>query len=457
MVFLYIIFILNVGNYVYQGYIITTSSILAIMQTNYNESLEFLEQFFSLKFLGFICICFIFYFVLIWKFIKTTCFDHKNIKVEIRYILAGAVCMVFAVSYITKTIVFECFIDSYNRYNQIKTFECKLADSGNLLDVKKNDKIRSGKYLVIIGESQNRDFFNYYGYYKETTPWLSSLANKENAIKISNAFSNSANTVDSLMYALTEKSQYNNVDLNEAASIVDILKKNDFHTYWISNQAKYGIFSSPITSIANRCDESIWLNDRNETSDLSNFYDSKIVDVLSNIVLKENSVVFIHLMGSHSAYKDRYPSIFNKFGTDYIESYENSIYYNDFVIEKLYRDIYIKNDFNGLIYFSDHGEDVVNKLGHSNDICNISMIKIPMYIVLSETYIKKYKETYDNLIINKESGFTNDLIYDLILGIVGYNGNRYYPEQDISSKSYNFNINNIKTLHGEKYIKNIEE
>lgn len=69
-----------------------------------------------------------------------------------------------------------------------------------------------GVFVLVIGESENKNFMSVYGYQKPTTPYLNRLKNSKNAIFFSEAHSNYVNTVPALVYALSAKNQYENMD-----------------------------------------------------------------------------------------------------------------------------------------------------------------------------------------------------------------------------------------------------
>lgn len=48
--------------------------------------------------------------------------------------------------------------------------------------------------------------------------------------------------------------------------------------------------------------------------------------------------------------------------------------------------------------------------------------------------------------------FTNDLIYNTLLGIMGIRDGEDEPENDLSNPAYNADIHRFKTLWGEKLI-----
>ena len=51
-----------------------------------------------------------------------------------------------------------------------------------------------------------------------------------------------------------------------------------------------------------------------------------------------------------------------------------------------------------------------------------------------------------------QSYFSNDMFYDTMLGIMHLQTEHYLAEQDLSSLSYNYNKETLKTMHGEKNV-----
>jgi heptose-I-phosphate ethanolaminephosphotransferase len=140
-------------------------------------------------------------------------------------------------------------------------------------------------------------------------------------------------------------------------SLVGELRACGFHTAWVSNQGRRGEWDSFATSIANEADEQIFLS----TWDWSRrkVLDGSLVEevVRRGFTARERQATFLHLIGSHTDYVERYPAGFGFKDADTIgEQYDNSILYTDQVLSELYR------RFAGgkllFVYFSDHGQMV---------------------------------------------------------------------------------------------------
>ena len=85
------------------------------------------------------------------------------------------------------------------------------------------------------------------------------------------------------------------------------------------------------------------------------------------ITRKERKLIVVHLFGSHFPYGLRYPTTFAKFsGTSKaIDGYDNSIVYTDYILGEAFG-MAEKASVDAVVYFSDHGEDVVSGLVHNS-------------------------------------------------------------------------------------------
>ena len=81
-----------------------------------------------------------------------------------------------------------------------------------------------GKYVVIVGESLNRNFMSCYGYSKDTTPFQSALKNDDGFYLFRDCYSCHVQTQRVLLLLLTSLNQYNGkgYEISDATSIIDI-------------------------------------------------------------------------------------------------------------------------------------------------------------------------------------------------------------------------------------------
>jgi heptose-I-phosphate ethanolaminephosphotransferase len=444
-------------NWCLSSHVLESDALIAFFQTNLAEANAFFNSFLQLDKLVAILI-------VLCVFVISSLLLSSELTISLSkktwYTLSFAIILILQPLFIYNyNIITAPFFKTYEILNQYQLFSKMTSQREQLAKSihKETNKKTKGTWVIVIGESLNRDFMGVYGYKRDTTPWQSSIRKLPNTVFFENAFSCHAQTVQVLTYALTQKNQYNNANISygKALSIVDLSRFGaDYNTIWISNQQKIGVADTPIAAIACSTNYQYWMNKNDWRSNNRGEYDEVVVNQLKTITLdKSGNIIFIHLMGSHSEYVDRYPPKYNIFTEDDTNTnkYNNSVNYNDDILRQLYESSIKLPNFRGLIYFSDHGEDVYRRLGHNAADFTWDMTKIPFWIIFSEDYIKENYEKFKVLKEHESTPFTNDLLFDSLLGILDIKDQDYYsPENDISSKTYNHTFYDLKTLHGKK-------
>lgn len=318
------------------------------------------------------------------------------------------------------------------------------------------DPSYKGVYVVVIGESTTRDHMGAYGYGRDTTPWLSSMKENPHMYLFTKAFSNHTHTVPSLTYALTAKNQYNSISMNDAYTIMEIAKRAGIPAWWVSNQVKYGAWDTPVTEIADGADHKKWYNNNRGKSLDTDAYDEVLVNGVDNIKNLESGLIVYHTMGTHAGYRNRYPDEYSHFSggeNKDIDTYDNALLYSDHVWQMLYDNVKDNPNFKGFIYFSDHGEDPDRYKGHNATDFTTEMSEIPFFIILSSSYEKDHPEKAAALRDNKNTYWTNDLLYDTLLSIMGIpdEGNDW-EKYSLTHFPFPLSKENLRTLHGQRKI-----
>ena len=285
-------------------------------------------------------------------------------------------------------------------------------------------------------------------------PYLvNGIKNQHGFLLFDNAYSCHSHTVPVLTYALTAKNQYNTLPLEQAASIIEIAQAADFHTVWISNQVKYGAWDTPVSVIADQSQTQYWLNGHLGETTQTTHFDLSLVDVLKKLPVFDKALIVVHLMGNHGSYEESYPHAFNRWtGKSHIDKYDNSILYNDFVMKQLFSAVKDLPNFQGLIYFSDHADDVDAGLGHDASRFTFDMARIPLYMYFSDNYIQKYPHTMAILKKHTSAYFTNDLIFDTLINIMQIPFPVLEETNSLADKNYKNTSTNLKTLYGKKSL-----
>ena len=451
---------------------LSESQLFAIYQTTLSESSEFMGMHSSVLVPVIILGTFILATFFLFKQLQATT-DKLTGKVFFRisiFILAVA-----SINLAPHIPTVNLVLNSYSTYQkEVSDFRAEL-EKRKMGDIKVSASKENTKelYVVIIGESLNKNHMGVYGYPRNTTPHLSELNKQGKLIKFDQAFSNHVHTVPTLTYALTEKNQINQKSFNESFSLLDIQEAAGFESYWISNQVAYGGWDNLVSILAERADHRINVNRNVGMNIQSASYDIELVTELEDILsqpLTKNTVVYLHLLGNHGGYENRYPDSFEKFkgklevenfgSKDYwsyhINIYDNSVLYNDYVVSKI---IETTQNFGGVsscVYFSDHSEDVLTHKGHDQGSFTFPMAQIPMLVWVSDEYESKYPNKVTELKHHQQSLFSNGFIYDFMIGFSGIETEYYDNTYDLSNANYSLSIENSFTLHKEHKINETE-
>lgn len=301
-------------------------------------------------------------------------------------------------------------------------------------------------HVIIIGESTSRHHMGLYDYWRETNPRLSEV---ENLIAFSQVTSPHAHTVPSLTKALTFKSNSNPDIGMEHGTLIDLLNQADYETYWISNQAIAGDFETPISYFANKTDHKIFSNSSRGTEQ----YDEVLLNPFNDILKKPGrKVIFVHLMGSHMSYSDRYPESFETFKgakqdnfwnesqINYVNNYDNSVLYNDHIIAEFISSLNSSKEHlqssASLIYFSDHGDEVFDYRdfhGHSDVNKSKYMTDIPFIFWSNKTYQESHKEAIKYAKLNLNAPSNLDVFIASTGSLYGFNCNKIDPGNGLFS------------------------
>ena len=104
-----------------------------------------------------------------------------------------------------------------------------------------------------------------------------------------------------------------------------------------------------------------------------------------------------------------------------------------------------------MLYFSDHA--VIPDKRRSPNFDGFGTVRIPMFTYFSDEYIKKHSNIIFALTANRYKYFTNDLIYELVCGILDIQSNHYDETNSLASSQYKFTKDMLKTALGKKWIK----
>jgi len=450
-----------VGSYkILTGQNIGYVQLFALYDTNFNEALEYLKVHSVLLFCAgafLSCSAFLLYFAP--KALP------KNVDI-MDYCMAWIIMSIMVTTLMhTATYHTERQIIELMMFDTIKCKEryektvIKRKSEPTDIGAKKRGDFKPGLFVVVIGESANRNHMHMYGYFRDNTP---KIEQRKNEITVfNNVISSHSATTFSLRQALTlasADSGKNYYDDN-MFSMMEILRNAGIKTHWLSNQSRLGLWGSATTMIASSSDDIAFVNEDNcsileeyvpKGLELSRFgvvskngdavpihdytgdfkgYDQTLLEKINLIINSKDdtAVIFVHLMGSHSPYKARYPKEFEKFKedenqndfgkkvpTDTVNAYDNSIYYTDYVLDQIIEMLEKRGGLTSLMYFSDHGESVFLNSEHDPSDFSPGHVEIPFFIWYSD----QYKKDYENIVKEASRHTASPLMLDSLPNVI---------------------------------------
>ncbi|PQV48204.1 heptose-I-phosphate ethanolaminephosphotransferase [Jejuia pallidilutea] len=425
VVFALCLYIETIYYYLFQTFF-SSSAIFVTLDSNTNESKEFLSFYVDLP----IIIYSIIFSLIVFFAIKNTkrlfklkVFPERTAQ-RIKISLLFLICIVFIkltslINFNLPYLILKSVVD-YNIESK-KLGDYKTNKTGDFNDVYRYMDDQDEVYVIIIGESTARSHMGIYNYYRATTPRLNSI--KDELLIYQDVISPHAYSVGALTKILT-LGNYEAPELITEGSILQLLNSVGFETYWLSNQRPIGPYESMITKIG--------LSSKNHeflTTTLagnSKVLDGELLAPLNRILREKVSkkVIFVHMMGTHHHYENRYPETFNKFkdtpktnfksneSFEKINHYDNAILYNDFIISEIIKQVNSLKAKSFVLYFSDHAEemyDTINMAGHNEDIYSRQMFEIPFFVWQSN----KFKQQENFPFITNRKYMVDDFFHSM--------------------------------------------
>ncbi|MDR1676057.1 MAG: lipid A phosphoethanolamine transferase [Tannerella sp.] len=463
---------------IFMGYLffarvmISEGSIAVLFETNVEESKEFISSYLNPWMTLGIALYILCPAVMIFKMKHIT---FHRVK-EHKHLFAASVlllCLFLAIEPVAQRIYFVDFYRVFADYKvrsvleerairerQQQPFEVALAGSQ-----------APQTLLVVIGESLSRNHMSLYGYERDTSPLLT--ARRANLKVYRDVVSPQVHTIPVIRSVLSFADLAHPEYLTQRPSLFELFNRAGYGTYLISNQPFDDVSSSyePL------------LRQAGHIVDVSkaNHPDGVVLHELEQ-TLKANGrkLIVVHLMGSHTAYRFRYPPSFNRFDRrepDGMESpfpltasaqatvdqYDNSVLYNDWLMASILNLLDRQREPSVMIYFSDHGEEVYDFrdfAGHAAEKVSSYMCEVPFIVWMSGDYIKKRP----NLVFREDRPYsTCDLLYSLSdlagLSYEGYDPARslFSPqfaarERFVGAQPYESVVRNTREYNSQKWI-----
>lgn len=404
-----------------------------IMQTNFAEIKEFFETFISWEQI----ISMSFLIFILWKFYHILRKSRYKFPKYIQ-ITALAATIIGTILLIRNPLAYkDVFIGKFITILQTP----RVPDTQEFLTYPQIIFTKSKQpknVILLIGESFSKSHSSLYGYNRQTNPKLEILKDSSLLFIHPHTQSPATHTLAALQCVMsTYKPEYrDSISWYKCTSIPEIAQLSGYQTHWISNQSKIGIFDTGTGRYADLCNDQHFVGDKFAGMKRTN-YDEEVIPLIQPFLndTTDHHFFFIHLMGSHSNFINRYPKSFNVFNQeDYLDSpnhqrenlstYDNSILYNDSVVYEI-MNLFSKKEAI-VLYFSDHAIDIYESsntyIAHAN-VQNPRSVeagkRIPFMIYTSPLYKEQFPYEIEQIKqCLKQSFRTDDIIYT-VMDIIG--------------------------------------
>ena len=444
------------------GSTFATADFLPFVQTHLSEAIGFLKSFISVKTL---CLGVILLLVL---FVPTITLLVRNIKNGgmssakwPKWIIALSV-LLFAAGiinvrhWIPRSFpvldyqLSRAYIHSIRDAKKLHTINAAKLVLANGINNTLASRV-PGTVLLVIGESETSDLMTAFtpSLPVDTTPWLTSEKENKDFYLFNHAYTNFPATAGALSMALTGINQYNEKEIGQVVTLLDVAKKAGYDTWWISNHRQLGAGNPSVDLVSSGADHTLWTTHA-EGADID------LISLLKKVPRNGNHFIVLHLMGSHAKYDSRIPDDWPYLslpGADETENdYATTVDYTDYVLKNIFN--YSKENLHmtAMAYLSDHGEDM--KYGHGEGHVTWSMLHIPLFFYLSPEYETAFPNTAKALRNNREKIFTNDLLFDTMCGLIQAPNNDYSPTYDLTSPLYSLNADQALAVNGKWIVAN---
>ena len=417
----------------------------AVLQTNLHEVVEFAQVFAPKAFV-------LYAGLVLVTVLMMTHFSRKSRSV---YPVLQWLIIVISAGFVFTNYSYSSVLDGSTKaiteyYQDLAQLQSQSSKRSEQVVINHANKAEGDEvYVVVIGESANRNHFSLYGYPRTTTPLLDERHRRQDLVRFNQAYSCGVSTRGALRFALTQATLKNGSPTT-SPSIMEVLNAAELDTYWIHNGSTT-IRNSIVSLIGEQA---------TYTDHLSTIYgteDGKLIAEVDKVLDHPSSsskAIFLKTQGSHVEYCQRLPDgetwlfedklfdqwlIPEKYELTRVSAasncYDGSIKYTDYVVDEVIRRVEERGKIGAVIYFADHGEEIVEGTAHMGSP-TYGVFSIPMAIWFSNAYKERYKDKFSIIAENSSKVFVNDVLFDSLLGLMNVEYDGKTDQSDISSRQY---------------------
>lgn len=314
------------------------------------------------------------------------------------------------------------------------------------VQIKPNDKT----VVLVIGESDNRNNWSWYGYQRPTTTPLENVLKQLNGtvFRFNQAQSSRAFTLPSLRMALTPATNDQPEAWQTMPDVFMLAKAAGYNITWLSNQVSY---EGWLSLLGKSADSSVFINTGNwrdsATTDLDLLPE---LDKRLEKVPAQKELIVLHLLGQHFHYDLRCPKDakyrpFSQVEIDLVmtemkqqgrsqsirnsrNEYDNAVYCGSKLLAQTLTLLKQKRPGRDLsfIYFADHGQEV----GHSQNFAGHSESSLQGYTVPLFIWHNQESTLKTAALIDVNEVYTTQYLDHLIQGVLDIKSIWYQAELD---------------------------
>ena len=340
---------------------------------------------------------------------------------------------------------------------------------------------RSPLIVLIIGESYNKHHSQLYGYNLPTTPRQVKHQEEGHLYPFSDAVSPFNLTSSVFKHMFTTWDEECTDDWTQHTLFTAIFKKAGYKVYFVTNQfvlssnsdwdiAGGTIFNRPKLSKLQFTDRNLY----------AYAFDDQLLDEIPPLdtLTAAPTLLIFHMLGQHVQYEEKYPSDFARFsakdektpfggeeGKQMSAHYDNATYYNDFVVDSIFR--MIKDTEAIAIYLSDHGEEIYDWRDHYERTGEETMppevahyqYEIPMMFFMTDSFMSRHEDISAMVKAATDRPFFSTDLRHTLLFLAGIGHADYKEKFNLLSPNYDMHRRRIirHEIDYDELIKNLKK
>ncbi|MFM2477915.1 phosphoethanolamine transferase [Celerinatantimonas sp. MCCC 1A17872] len=302
-------------------------------------------------------------------------------------------------------------------------------------------------FVFLVGETARAQNYSFNGYARQTTPYTQNLKNRVVFKDFASCGTSTAVSVP-CMFSQMNRTNFDRDHADRQDNALDILSRAKVDILWKDNDGGDKRVAQRVKLEELNTDVSLPHCNGHVCNDLA------LIEHLKDDIqsMHGNRMILLHMIGSHGpTYFWRYPKAFafykpncnqadieNCSVKEITNTYDNSLRFSDFVLKQTIDQLSaLSSDYNvAVMYMSDHGESLGESglflHGTSYQFAPDFQKRVPMIMWFSDGFMSaKHLDLSCMRKQGSRGGFSQDYIFDSLLGIMDVKSKVYRPKQDL--------------------------